>query len=191
MHWVEALIAQYGLIVVALGAMFEGETVVTLAGFAAHQHLLNPALVALTAMTGAFVGDQVIFWLAHSNRDRPFVRRLADSRAGRVAIGAVAARPVWFTLAFRFMIGLRTVGPVAIALAGVTPARFAVLNAASAVVWGILWTALGFGAGQGVEHMLGALTRFEHRAMVGLGIIAVIGAAGWIFRHHILRSVRG
>ncbi|MFT4151266.1 MAG: DedA family protein [Paracoccaceae bacterium] len=188
LHWIEALIAHYGLLAVLAGSMLEGETVVTLAGFAAHQHLLNPLFVAPVAMAGAFAADQAIFWLAHSNRDRPFVRRLADSRAGRIAIGAVAARPTWFILAFRFMIGLRTVGPVAIALAGVTPGRFALLNAVSAVVWGAVWTTLGFCAGEAVERLLGDLSRIEHRAMVGLAIIAVVGAFGWVVRHHILRQ---
>lgn len=191
MHWVEALIAHYGLVAVTLGAVVEGETVVTLAGFAAHQHLLHPVAVAVCAMIGAFAGDQAIFWLAHSNRDRPFVRRLADSRAGRVAIGAVAARPVWFTLAFRFMFGLRTVGPVAIAMAGMPPGRFALLNAASAVVWGTLWTATGFFAGAGAESLLGRLERFEHRAGVALLILLAVTLLALLVRRHILRPKSG
>lgn len=187
LHWVEAMIAHYGLIAVAIGALLEGETVVSLAGFAAHQHLLNPVAVALTAMAFAFAADQAIYWLARMNRDRPLVRRLAGSAAGRIAIGTVTAHPTGFVLGFRFMFGLRTVGPVAIALAGVPPGRFAALNGLSAVVWGIGWTALGFIAGEAVERVLGHLSRIEHRAMTGLAILAGVAVLGWVVRHHILR----
>ncbi len=188
MHWLAALIAHYGLIVVLIGAVFEGETVVTFSGFAAHQGLLPAAGVALCAMAGAFIGDQALFRLTHSNRNRPLVRRLADSRGGRIAVGAVAARPTWFTLGFRFVPGMRTVGPVAIALAGVTPGRFALLNGASAVVWGLVWTSFGYLAGAAAETLLGRLERFEHVAAVGLAILLAVGPAIWALRHHILRS---
>lgn len=188
MHLIEALIAHYGLIAVALGAVIEGETVVTVAGFAAHQGLLNPVWVAVCAILGAFAGDQLIFTLAHRYRNAGPIRRLADSVAGRGAIGFVAARPTAFILCFRFVVGFRTVGPVAIALAGVGHRRFACLNALSAVVWGILWTALGYLAGSAVETVMGKLERFEHRALVALAIILLVGAFGWLLRHHILRK---
>lgn len=187
MHGLVALIGQYGLIVTLLGAVFEGETVVTLSGFAAHQGLLSPLAVALCAMAGAFLGDQALYWLARSNSERALVRRLADSRGGRLAIGAIAARPTWFTLGFRFMPGFRTVGPVVVALAGVAPGRFALLNAASAVVWAIVWTLFGYLAGSAAEGLLGRLQRDEHLLLVGFGILAVVGIGYWLIRHHILR----
>lgn len=191
MSVIEALIAQYGLIAVALGAVIEGETVVTVAGFAAHQGLLNPIWVAVCAILGAFAGDQLIFTLAHRFRDAGPIRRLSDSAAGRGAIGFVAARPTAFILGFRFMVGFRTVGPVAIALAGIGHRRFACLNLLSAVVWGILWTALGYLAGSAVETLMGKLERFEHRALVGLAIILLVGGFGWLLRHQILRRSAG
>lgn len=191
MHWIDALIAQYGLIVIALGAVIEGETVVTLGGFAAHQGFLNPISVAVCAMAGAFAGDQLIFSVAHRYRDARVVRGLVDSVPGRAAIGLVAARPTWFVLGFRFMVGLRTVGPVAIALAGVGHRRFAALNGLSAVVWGTLWTAVGYMAGGAVESVLGKLERFEHRAAVAMAIVLGVAAFGWVVRHHILHKARG
>lgn len=187
MHWIEALIAQYGLIVVALGAVIEGETVVTVAGFAAHQGLLNPVWVAVCAILGAFGGDQLIFTLAHRYRHAALVQRLAGSTPGRAAIGFVGAHPTSFVLGFRFMVGFRTVGPVAIALAGVSHRRFAWLNGLSAIVWGIVWTLLGYLAGSAVESVMGRLERFEHRAMVALAIMVVVAAFGWLLYRQILR----
>ena len=188
MHWLEALIAHYGLLVVLVGSVFEGETVVTFSGFAAHQGLLPPVGVAFCAMAGAFIGDQTLFWLTRSNAERGLIRRLAGSRGGKLAISAVAARPTWFTLGFRFIPGLRTVGPVAIALAGIDPRRFALMNAASAIVWGIGWTCFGYLAGAAAETLLGRLQRFEHVALVGLTILLAVGVVIWTVRHHILRS---
>ena len=52
MDILKSLLAEYGLWIVLLGTFFEGETVVIVAGFAAHQGLFNPLTVALLAFCG-------------------------------------------------------------------------------------------------------------------------------------------
>lgn len=55
-----ALIARYGLAAVFAGTLFEGETVLLLAGYAAHRGYLDFSAVVAVAIVGAVAGDQ--FW---------------------------------------------------------------------------------------------------------------------------------
>jgi membrane protein DedA with SNARE-associated domain len=170
MHWLESFLASYGPVVVLIGTFFEGEIIVTVAGFAAHQGIMNPYVVGLCAFLGSFIADQGIFLMTRRYVDHPWVERLRQRPLFATAMGMLGRRPDAFILAFRFLYGLRTVGPAAIALSGVSSFRFLILNAVSAAVWAATFTLLGYFFGQTVEMALGRLGRFEHRLMVALAI---------------------
>lgn len=57
------LLQTHGYWVLALGCLLEGESLLVLAGFAAHRGLLDPAAVVTIAAAAGFAGDQVFFWL--------------------------------------------------------------------------------------------------------------------------------
>ena len=57
------LVAQYGYLAVFAGAFLEGETVLILAGFAAHQGYLSFFWVVALAMCAGTLGDQTCFFL--------------------------------------------------------------------------------------------------------------------------------
>lgn len=178
MHWVESFLNSYGLAVVLIGTFFEGEMIVTVAGFAAHQGILNPYMVALCAFLGSFTADQFIFLLTRRHEKARWIERLRRKPVFSTATGMVQRYPNAFILAFRFLYGLRTVGPAAIALAGVSSVRFLVLNAISAAVWAMTFTLLGYFFGQTAEVLLGKLGRFEHRLLAAIAIaVAVVLAA--------------
>lgn len=56
-----ALIQQYGYVVVFVGSVLEGETLLALAGVAAHRGYLSLQWVMAVAAAGAFLGDQLCF----------------------------------------------------------------------------------------------------------------------------------
>src|SRR5512141_2386306 len=58
---IAALIAQYGYTAVFLGALFEGESVLLLAGYAAHRGYLDFSVLAGVAAIGAMTSDQFFF----------------------------------------------------------------------------------------------------------------------------------
>jgi len=184
------LVAHFGLIAVFAGSFVEGETVVTLGGFAAHQRLIPLAGAAVAAFLGAFLADQLYFHLARRNAGHRFVRRLAESRVGRRAITWVARHPMLFALGFRFVPGMRTAGPIAIALAGQTPARFLALDGLASVIWAGAFTVLGFFASHWVEHLLGDLARIEHQLAAGAVLALPLLLAVLAIRHLILRHNR-
>ena len=57
------LIETYGYWVVFGGTLLEGESVLLLAGFAAHRGLLELHTVIGVAIFGSFLGDQLLFFL--------------------------------------------------------------------------------------------------------------------------------
>src|SRR5512143_230365 len=99
----EELVLQYGYLAVFIGTLLEGETILVLAGFAAHQGYLNLGLTMLAAFAGSATGDQLWFLLA-----RRYGRGWVARRPGLAAKLAPAARwlernPTLFILGFRFV----------------------------------------------------------------------------------------
>jgi membrane protein DedA with SNARE-associated domain len=172
----ESLITQWGYLAVLVGTLFEGETVLVLGGFAAHQGYLRLDLVVASAFAGSLCGDQLWFWVG-----RRFGRRWMERHPGKVgAIDKVTALldrwGGWFVLSFRFLYGLRSVSPVAIGLTSIPALRFAGLNLIAAAVWAAAVGTLGYVCGNAVEAILGKLEHWEHRILVAGAIILVLFA---------------
>lgn len=170
----EQFIADWGYLAILAGTFFEGETVLVLGGFAAHQGFLRLDLVMAAAFVGSLCGDQVWFWVG-----RRFGRRWLDRHPGKaVAIERVAALldrwGAWFVLSFRFLYGLRSVSPVAIGLSQITAIRFSLLNLVSAAIWAVAVGGLGYAFGNAVEGVLGKLKVWEHRIEAALVIALVV-----------------
>ena len=182
------LIEQYGYIVVFVGTFFEGETVLVFGGFAAHQgHLQLPGVMA-AAFLGSYAGDQVWFHLARRYGRQWLSRRshlLARVERVRDRVGGHAD---WFVLTFRFLYGIRSVGPMALALGGYPPRRFLVLNGIAAFVWAIAVGWAGYLFGQAFELMLGEVKDMQLKifgAIAAAVIAALIGH--WLYRRWLNR----
>ena len=72
----DAYIEHFGYLAVLLGTFLEGETVLILAGFAAHRGYLDLTLAIAAAFVGTLCGDQLFYYigLKHSQtilRRRP------------------------------------------------------------------------------------------------------------------------
>ena len=146
------LIAEYGYAAVFVGALLEGETVLILAGFAAHQGYLQLHWVIAIAMLGGFLGDQIYFWLgrrhgawvlSHFPRLTPVFERayvLIERYHEALIVG------------IRFLYGLRTVGPMAFGMSKVLAWRFMLFNALGAVIWAIGIGSAGYLFGQVLER---------------------------------------
>ncbi len=187
---IETLLFAYGPIVVLIGTFFEGETIVALAGFAAHQGFMNPFAVAAAAFAGSFAGDQLWFWLGRRHADHPWVRRLAQRPSFLRALGFIEKYPVAFICSFRFLYGIRTVSPVAIGFTNVPLRKFLVLNALSAAVWAAAFTTLGFLSGKAIESTVGELSAIEHKALAAVAVIAVVFTVYQLVRRYLRKRSR-
>lgn len=178
------LVAQYGPVAVFLGTFLEGETIVLVAGFLAHQGILDPLMVGAAAVAGSFCGDQLWFFLGRRHADHPLVRRLTRQPVFEKALAAIEDHPRKFILSFRFIYGVRTVSPVALGLTKVKARTFLALNAVAAAVWAAVFTAIGYFFGQAVESVWGHVQAVEHRLLIiGLAALAALLVGQAILRY--------
>lgn len=174
------LITDYGYVALFAGTLLEGETLLILAGFAAHQGYLQLHWVISIALLGGFIGDQIYFWvgrwrgawvLSRFPRLAPVIGRTNTliERYHEVLIVAV-----------RFLYGLRTVGPMAFGMSTVPALRFMLFNALGAVIWAVIIGGAGYLFGQAMELWLHDLKNIEE---VLLFAILFGGVVLWILRH--------
>jgi Uncharacterized membrane-associated protein len=172
------LIAHYGYAALFVGCLLEGETLLVLAGYAAHRGYLDFEWVVALAWLGAMLGDQLFFWLGR-RRGRTMLDRFPtlDARFGR-ALAWIERHPDWSILAMRFLWGLRSVLPLALGMSRVSWLRFALLNALSAAVWASLVATLGWSFGALIARHAPTWHRYEHW---GMGVVVIVALAwhGW------------
>lgn len=171
----QSLISQYGLIAVLLGCVLEGETVLLLAAAGAQRGLLNLHEVIAVAALGAFIGDNLFFFLGrrwgnHVAEHLPWLARVVprvDRLLARWRWGAV--------IALRFTYGLRVGGPMLIGAGTMPTWQFVAANAIGALLWAGLIAAVGHAAGQAAETLLGRVSGAE-KVLLVLVIAVGIGA---------------
>jgi membrane protein DedA with SNARE-associated domain len=184
-------VESYGYLALVAGTFLEGETVVVLAGFAAHRGYLSLPLVMLAAFTGTFLGDQLYFHLGRRKGEAFLRRRVTWAPKLKRVQGLIERHHILFILGFRFVYGIRTVSPFAIGVSDVPTRRYLVLNLFGAALWAAAVAYLGYSLGEAAEVLLGHVHRYE------LAIFATIAAVGPILwgvrssrrRHHGKRSL--
>jgi membrane protein DedA with SNARE-associated domain len=178
----ELLIAKYGLLAVFLGAGIEGETIVILGGVFSHRHLMTFWEAAIAATAGSFIADQLFFFTGRHARRWPRIQRIAGRPAFQRATRLLERHPASFIFAFRFIYGLRTISPVAIGMSDVPTAKFMAVNAAAAVTWGTVFTAIGYLFGQGIEQIFGHLPLHRHVLIAIATAVALVIACALTYR---------
>lgn len=173
------LVSRYGYLAVLLGTMLEGETVVLVAGFLAHQGYLGLPGIMITAFAGSMISDQGIFFLSRFQGERLLARfpkitaganRLTDRMSGHPAALYV------FALCFRFLYGLRNAAPVVLGMSRMPSPAFVLLNAVGAAVWAVSFTLLGSIFAQTLERFMGDLARYELYVLGGLALLGALAA---------------
>ena len=172
------LIQTYGYGAVFAGTLLEGESVLLLAGFAAHRGYLDLPTVVGVAICGSFLGDQIFFFLGRYNGARLLDRfpKYAEPAARGRALLQRYHMPL--ILAVRFLYGLRMVLPFVIGMSPISTRRFQVLNFGGALLWSVTITAGGYLFGHLVERALGDLRHYEEALLVA---IACGAALFWLY----------
>jgi membrane protein DedA with SNARE-associated domain len=176
-----ALLAQYGYAFVFVGALAEGESVLLLAGFAAHRGQLKLPEVMAIAFVASTLGDQFCFYLGRHHGQALLGRY--PSLAGPVGrIRPMLQRhPNATVLSVRFLYGLRTVGPIALGALGalgILRWRFALLNMLSATLWAVAFCLLGYQFGNALQWLLVDLRSVEE-GLFGAALLAGVAWAVW------------
>ncbi len=180
-----ALIAQYGYVALFAGCLLEGETLLILAGFAAHQGYLQLHWVILIALAGGFFGDQFYFWLGRRHGVwvlSRFPRLMPVFERTNVLI---ARYHEVLIVGIRFLYGLRTVGPIALGMSAVPAWRFVLYNALGAAIWAAGIGSAGYLFGQAMALFLADVKKLEETLLL---ILLFAGLGVWIWRRYKFRS---
>ncbi|WP_277971256.1 DedA family protein [Sphingomonas echinoides] len=172
---IETIIAKYGLFALFAGAGIEGETVVVAGGLLAHKGLFSLPGAMAAAAAGSFVADQIFFSLGRYFRDKPWVRRARAKPIFARALGLLERYPIGFIFAFRFIYGFRTISPIAIGTTKVSTKLFVMINLVAAIVWGIVFTGIGYLFGHSFEKLIERFLPDKHAILIVGG--AIVGIA--------------
>jgi membrane protein DedA with SNARE-associated domain len=180
------LLDRYGYVAVLVGTFFEGETVLILAGFAAHQGHLALQWVVLAAFVGSLSGDQLAYVAGRRYGGR-ILERFSRLRSGVERATRLLERyGTPLLLGFRFVYGIRNVTPFAAGIGKIPAARFVLLNVAGALAWSIVVAAGGYALGRGFVSVIDRAREFEEYAFVGIVLVGVgliaLRAAGFFRR---------
>lgn len=173
------LVQDYGYYAVFLGTFLEGETILVMAGFAAHSGYLELPWVIAIAAVGGTLGDQLYFYLGRRYGPQILARfpRL-QPRAAKVA-ALLQRYHLPLIISIRFMYGLRTVGPLVFGMSRLGRMRFFALNLTGALLWAVLVGGAGYLFGSALELLIADLRRYEGTL---LALMAGIGVFAWLVR---------
>ncbi|MDP3182266.1 MAG: DedA family protein [Desulfobaccales bacterium] len=172
MTTLEHLIKNYGYLAVMLGTFLEGETVLVLAGIAAHLGYLKLSLVVLAAFIGALSGDLLYFFLGRWHGPGILLKHPQwQTRIDKLQ-KLLARYHSPLILMSRFLYGLRMVAPFALGLGHVPPGKYLLLDATSVLVWTVAVAAGGYLFGNFLEIIIGDIKRYE---LLVMGAIAAVG----------------
>ena len=187
-HW----IAQYGVLGVFIAAFVEGELGVLAGGAMAHLGKLNGVQVVLAAWSAAVISAQLFFTLGRSQRETRWMHKVTDKKAFARAIVWIDRHPRLFCLGYRFVYGMRVVGPVAISLSHMPARTFFLFNLATALAWACAGTGLGWWFGPELAHLVHrwfSPKRFAVASVVALALF--VGVFGWRARRNARRRTEG
>jgi membrane protein DedA with SNARE-associated domain len=170
----DMLIFHFGYAAVLLGTFLEGETILVLAGLAAHRGYISLPLVIAAAFMGTLLGDQLYFFLGRRHAEFLLRRRPAWREKIKRADGILNRYQTIMILSFRFLYGIRTVAPFVIGMSGVPAWKYILLNIIGAAVWAVAVGCSGYYFGQAVELFIGDVKRYEIRLFAIVGLIGVV-----------------
>lgn len=130
-------VEEWGYLAVFLGSLVEGESIIIIAGFFAHEGILSLPKIIGVSFLGTLVADQALYYIGrhygiHFMDKYPSLKRRADR-----AFGLLKRYQNSFILSFRFIWGIRIISPIIIGSSGVTVKRFTILNLFAAIIWSV------------------------------------------------------
>ena len=183
----QSFIENYGYAAILVGTFLEGETILILAGLAAHQGYLALTGVIFAGFAGSLCGDQLFFYLGRRHSQAVLSRRPSWKSKAEKVRKMMNRFQTPMILSFRFLYGLRTVAPFVIGMSPVSFKKFILFNAAGALVWAAAIASGGYLFGRALEVFIGKLKSYEIYIM---GSVAIAGLLVWIFHFYRRRRQR-
>jgi membrane protein DedA with SNARE-associated domain len=178
-------VTSYGYFAVFVGTLLEGETILIIAGFAAHLGLLNWGTVVVVAAAGATLGDQLAFILGRW-KGTILIRHFPSLALHKQRIdNLLAQHAAIFIFSVRFIYGLRIAGPLIIGASRVPVLRFVAFNVAGASIWALLVTGLGYTFGLALNVLFDDIKRVADIAII---VILLLSLSFWLWHGHLMNK---
>jgi len=173
------LIATYGYLALFVGTFLEGETIVIIAGMAAHSGLLDLPAAILWAFLGSMSGDQLYFFIGRYKGDWLMARKPAWQDRIEKALRKLERHANWLLLTFRFMYGLRNVITFAVGMSRIPIWRFALLNTVGAIIWAVSFGVGGYLFGEALVRIVEDVKRYQLEVLGGICLVSLMV---WLIR---------
>ena len=146
------------MIAVYLGCFMEGETAAIIGGVLAQQGIMAMWQAALAATLGAFTADFGIFLFARRSGTNVWVTRQLARPAFARTLAGVNRNPHKLASIYRFIPGMRIIGPVVLAQSRITTLRFGVHAMITALIWAVAYVFFGVAIGEFLARVFGHLS---------------------------------
>ena len=172
------------------GIPVPGETILVAASVYAGAGRLSIVAVGVVAVLAAVIGDNIGYAIGRFG-GRALVLRfgrfvlLTEERLAR-AEGFFTRYGGPIVVIARFIEGLRQLNGIIAGIAEMPWPRFVVFNAIGAALWVGVWTSVGYLAGDHIQVIYAAVTRYSLYALIAL----VVVVAAWAIRFLIRRRRR-
>jgi membrane protein DedA with SNARE-associated domain len=187
---VGALARVYGYPVVAIGTALQGEAVLLICGFLAHQGYLSVWWVWIVASFCAMIGDVSYYQLGKAYGDRLLLKLPRVLRSGlETARDLVNRHPTKVLLFMRYFFGMRMIMPILCGMSTIPRGRFLIFNLFTSAVWAGLFVGMGWLFGVAAQQFVHEVERFELWLTIGLAAAGIIyHYAGKYFRERLSRQ---
>jgi membrane protein DedA with SNARE-associated domain len=175
------IIETYGYAAILIGTFLEGETILVLAGLAAHQGYLMLTGVILAAFFGSLCGDQLFFYLGRKHSQAVLTRRPAWKAKAEKVHKLLNRFETPMILSFRFLYGLRTVAPFVIGMSPVSFKKFILLNGAGALVWAAAVGSGGYLFGHALEIFIGKIKHYEVQVFAMIALLGLLSCTVYFY----------
>jgi membrane protein DedA with SNARE-associated domain len=176
---VEDLIARYGLVGIFVGAAFEGDVTLILAGVTAALGLLNLPLALAVGVIGAVLGD-TLWYVAGRWRSTAIRGSRLYQRAGPAVERLVGRVGPWQIVIARFLYGTR--GPTMLfwGTQHLSLGRFWFYDLVGCGLWAVILGTLGYAGSRTAKTLMGEVVRAE---VWLLAVALSVLGAGVAFRY--------
>jgi membrane protein DedA with SNARE-associated domain len=174
---IQQLIIRHGLLAVLLGAAFEGDFTLILAGVVAHLGFFPFPLAVAVGALGSFVGDSIWYGLGRFRGPRFRAGRIYRRVGPKIQRLAERFGP-WQLLLARFVYGTKAASMVFWGLHGLKFRRFAPIDAIGCVLGTAVFSGLGYLVSGSATLLLGRVRRVQlwllGAVLVGAVLVLII-----------------
>ncbi|MGP1527854.1 MAG: DedA family protein [Campylobacter sp.] len=165
---------QYAYLILFLWCILEGELALILGGILAHKGYIDIRLAIFIAGLGAFVGDQIYFYIGRYNQK--FITKRLSSQRSKFAIAHLLLQRYGWILIFlqRYLYGFRTIIPMSIGITRYNARKFALINLISGWCWAAITIVLAWYFGDEIWKFINIIEEHWYY-FVPLVVVIVFG----------------